>query len=135
MLTLSERLDDQGEVDEGNEEQIQLVEAAEDTAESFEPEKQSFDLIQGFTRVDFGGTTGMKPKSNASCRVASPSYARSMMRWQPSGSFWNRAQQFAPLRRIVRLPGREGKPYGAPSTRGNQMNFGAPSAPTLADGL
>ena len=34
----------------------------------------------GATRLGWGGTTGMYPRSTASCRVSSPSYARSISR-------------------------------------------------------
>ena len=55
----------------------------------------------GVRRLCLGGTTGTYPKSTASCRVSSPSYARSINRWtecgirpkrcsnlRPSGASW-----------------------------------------------
>ena len=49
--------------------------------------------------------------------------------------FANRAQQRPTLRSIVSFARRERETYRAPSTRGNHMNFGAPTASGLADGL
>ena len=40
----------------------------------------------GVTRFCLGGTTGMKPRSSASCRVSSPSYARSISRCSGQGA-------------------------------------------------
>ena len=56
-------------MDEGNEDDIELIESGEDAAKSLEPSEQSFDLValsvhstvvsQGDKRFALGGTTGM----------------------------------------------------------------------------
>ncbi len=82
MLTLSQSLDDQGESQETQEQDVQLFEAGEDSAEAFEAAEEPLDLIAfavhgfvvlpGLQPIAFlGGTTGIKPeKSSASCRVS-----------------------------------------------------------------
>jgi hypothetical protein len=80
VLTLSKRLDDESKTDESNEDDIELVEAGEDAAEPFEPPEEPLDrmalavdglvICHGSRRLLLGGTTGMNPKSKASCRVS-----------------------------------------------------------------
>jgi hypothetical protein len=52
VLTLSEGLDDQGEVEESEEDDIEFIEAGEDAAEAFESAEEPLDLVafavQGF---------------------------------------------------------------------------------------
>ena len=45
MLTLAKRLDDQREAEKGEEHDIELVEAAEDAAETLEPAEQPLDFV------------------------------------------------------------------------------------------
>lgn len=45
MLTLTKRFDDQGEVDEGHEHHVELVEPGEDPAEAFEAAEEPLDLV------------------------------------------------------------------------------------------
>jgi hypothetical protein len=45
VFTLSKCLDDEGEVEEGEEEYVELFEAGEDSSEAFEPAEEPFDLI------------------------------------------------------------------------------------------
>lgn len=45
MLTLSERFDDEGEGDEGEEDAVQFLEAGEDAAENLQPAEEAFDFI------------------------------------------------------------------------------------------
>jgi len=45
VLTLTEGLDDQGEVEESEEDDIEFVEAREDAAEAFEPAEEPLDLV------------------------------------------------------------------------------------------
>ena len=56
-------------------------------------------------RVCLGGTTGIKPSSSASCRVSSPSYARSINRCNGHAAWPLPAQELAPLGRVVGLAG------------------------------
>ncbi len=45
MLTLAECLDDESEAEESEKDAIEFLEPAEDASVTFEPSKQSFDLI------------------------------------------------------------------------------------------
>ncbi len=45
MLTLSEGLDDQGEIEESQKDDIEFIEAGEDAAETFESAEEPLDLI------------------------------------------------------------------------------------------
>ena len=45
LLTLAQRLNDEREVDKGDEHEIEFVEATEDAAEALEPSEQPLDLI------------------------------------------------------------------------------------------
>ena len=45
MLTLTEGLNDQGEVEESQEDDVEFIEAGEDAAEAFEPAEEPFDLV------------------------------------------------------------------------------------------
>lgn len=45
MLTLSKSLDDYGEVEECKDDNVEFVEAGEDTAESLEPPEEPFNLV------------------------------------------------------------------------------------------
>ena len=45
MFTLTQRFDDEGEVEESEEEDIEFLEAGEDSSEAFEPSEESLDLV------------------------------------------------------------------------------------------
>ena len=45
VFTLSERFDDESEVEEANEQHVEFLEPGEDSAEAFEPSEQPFDLV------------------------------------------------------------------------------------------
>jgi len=45
LLTLAQRLNDGRGIDEGNENQVELVEATEDAAQTLESAKESLDLV------------------------------------------------------------------------------------------
>jgi hypothetical protein len=45
VLTLTEGLDDQGEVEESEEDDIEFIETGEDAAEAFEPAEEPLDLV------------------------------------------------------------------------------------------
>ncbi len=89
---------------------------------------------QGWSRLRFGGTTGVYPSAKANWRVSSPSYARSMSR--QSGAFCL-PRRFSSLRPSGASWAWRGKRerYGRSSIRGNHMNLGGPAAAGLADGL
>ena len=48
MLTLSKGFDDEGEVEEAEEEDIEFLEAGEDSAEAFEPPEEPLDFVALF---------------------------------------------------------------------------------------
>jgi hypothetical protein len=48
VLTLSDCLDDEGEVKEGEEYGVRLFELGEDASEAFEPPEEPFDLVSLF---------------------------------------------------------------------------------------
>jgi hypothetical protein len=83
VFTLAKRFDDEGEVEEPEEEDIEFLEAGENSAEAFESPEEPLDFValfcrersysQGSMRLDFGGTTGIMPRLNTSCLVSSPS--------------------------------------------------------------
>jgi hypothetical protein len=83
VFTLAKRFDDEGEGEEAEEEDIEFLEAGEDSAEAFESPEEPLDFVallvesrsysQGSMRLDFGGTTGIMPKLSTSCLVSSPS--------------------------------------------------------------
>ena len=83
MFTLAKGFDDEGEVEEAEEEDIEFLEAREDSAEAFESPEEPLDFVAllvesavvfpGSMRLDFGGTTGIMPKLSTSCLVSSPS--------------------------------------------------------------
>ena len=45
MLTLTEGLDDESEVEESQKDDVEFIEAGEDAAEAFEPAEEPLDLI------------------------------------------------------------------------------------------
>ena len=48
MFTLTQRFDDEGEVEEAEEEDIEFLEAGEDSAKAFEPSEEPLDLVALF---------------------------------------------------------------------------------------
>jgi hypothetical protein len=83
VFTLAKRFDAEGEVEEAEEEDIEFLEAREDSAEAFESPEEPLDFIalfvesavvsHGSMRLDFGGTTEIMPKLSTSCLVSSSS--------------------------------------------------------------
>ena len=56
MFTLAKRFDDEGEVEEAEEEDIEFLEAGEDSAEAFESPEEWLDLVRAIScgAVDAG---------------------------------------------------------------------------------
>lgn len=132
-------------MDEASEHYIQFLEAGEDTAESFQPPEQSLDLITPpvhnlvvFPRLnpvglgrDYRNET--KVQRQLPCFIPLVGAIHYQMNW-PTG-LAQAAEQLAPLRRIVSLPGGQRKRYSRSSIRGNHMNLGGPPTSGSTDGL
>ena len=83
MFTLTQCFDNEGEVEAAEEEDIEFLEAGEDSAEALESAEETLDLVallvegakysRGSMRLDLGGTTGIMPRLSTSCLVSSPS--------------------------------------------------------------
>ena len=95
---------------------------------------KSLSYCQGARRFRFGGTTGLKPRSRTSWRVASSAYTRSMSR---AGLAAGRVIRFSNLHPagagVVCMAGGEREGNGCSGIRGNHMKSGIPSTPGLAD--
>ena len=83
MLTLSERIDDQNEIDKCEKDDIELFKSGEDASEAFQPAEKPFHFVAflveftvvfpGLSLLDLGGTTGIIPRSSTNCLVSLPS--------------------------------------------------------------
>jgi hypothetical protein len=83
LFALAKGFDDEGEVEEAEEEDIEFLEAREDSAEAFESPEKPLDFVAllvesevvfpGLDAVGLWRTTGIMPKLSTSCLVASPS--------------------------------------------------------------
>ena len=145
MLTLTEGLDDQGEVEESEEDDVEFIEAGEDAAETFESTEESLDLVAfaihgfivlpGLQAIAFGRNDGNEAKvqSQLESFVVLVGAVHQQMQWRGQRS--NAAQQYAAFHRVGGLASREGKGYGRSSIRGNHMNLGGPSAARFSNGL
>ena len=145
MLTLSKGFDDEGEVEEAEEEDIEFLEAGEDSAEAFEPPEEPLDFVALFVEsaVVFPGLDAVglwrNDRDHAQAEHQLPGFVALVGAiHQQRQAFPHRPQfrqQGATFGSIVRMAGRQGEGYGRSSIRGNQMNLGVPSAARLADGL
>ena len=132
-------------MDESGEHDVKFVEARKDAAEAFEPAEESLDLVATAIHrpiilprgksIGVGWHNDGKPKiqSQLAGFVAFVSPVHNQM--TTGGRYAESFEQLASLRRISGLTRREGKTYGAPSIRGNQMNLGAPASARFSDGL
>ena len=145
MFTLAKRFDDEGEVEEAEEEDIEFLEAGEDSAEAFESPEESLDFVAllvesavvfpgldavGLWRNDRDHAQAEHQLSGFVTLVGAIHQQRQAFRHGPQFR-----QQGATFGSIVRMAGRQGEGYGRSSIRGNQMNLGVPAAARLADGL
>ena len=138
MLTLTEGLDDESEVEETQKDDVEFIEAREDAAEAFESAEEPFDLIalavHGF--VVLPGLQAIASGRNHREVAKVQSQLESLVvlvgavqdEMQRCGQRSDAAQKFAAFDRVGGLARRESKRYGRSSIRGNQMNPGGPSA-------
>ena len=150
MLTLTwgletKSLDDEGEVEEGEEHHVELVEAGEDSAESLEPVEESLDLVAAAIEYSIelprlqAGTLGRHDgnpseiQSQLACLIVLIGAVHEQR--QRLGQWPQTAQQLAAMLGVVSLAGRESERYRRSSICGNHMNLGGPSAAGFADRL
>lgn len=143
LFTLSEPIDDEREIDEGEEHHVQFVESGEDTTEAFKATKQAFNFISALVHfavvfpwrktVAFGRNNGNEAKIERELPrfVAFVCLVHKQVQWpiRPSKA----SQQGAPFWCITRLAGRERERYCCSSIRGNHMNLGGPSTSRFSD--
>lgn len=132
-------------MDKGKKHHVEFLEAGEDAAEAFESSKEALDLVASAVHgavvlpsgdaILLGRNDGdvAEVKCQLSGFIAFVGPVHQQVDRPCSGS--QSLQKLASFWRIVRLTGRERKSYGRSSIRGNQMNFGIPSAPGFSDGL
>ena len=145
MFTLPESIDDEREIDEGDEHYIQFVESREDAPEAFKTAEQSFHFVSAFVHFPivfprFKAIALWRNNGNETqiqrqlpCLIAFVGLVHPQVQW-PIG--WPKAlEQGSPLRCITGLSGRKLECYGRSSIRGNHMNLGSPSGSALADSL
>ena len=145
MFTLTESFDDEGEGEEAEEEDIELFEPGEDSAEAFESSEQALDLVAFLVEgaVVFPGFDAIGLRRNHRNHAQAEHQLPGLVALvgpihQHRQAFRHRpklGQQGASFGRVVRIAGRQGEGYRRSSIRGNQMNLGVPSAARLADGL
>jgi hypothetical protein len=145
VLTLSERLDNQGKGEKAQEENIELFEAGENAAEALESSEKAFDLVAlavhravilpGIETIAFGGND----RNIAEIQLQLKSFIaflgfvhdQAQRRRQRTDA----GQQFPPFCRIGCLTRRERKGYSRSRIRGNHMNLCGPSAARFSNGL
>ena len=136
MFTLAKRFDDEGEVEEAEEEDIEFLEAGEDSAEAFESPEESLDFVAFFVegavifpRLDAVGLW-RNHRDHAQAEHQLPGFVALVGAIdQQRQAFPHRPQfrqQGATFGSIVRMAGRQREGYGRSSIRGNQMNLGVP---------
>ena len=144
-VNTTEGLHDEGEVEEGEEHDVALVEAGEDAAEPLEPTEESLDLVAAaiehavvFPRLQaaaLGWHDGnpSKIQSQLACLIVLIGAVHEQR--QRLGQWPQTAQQFAAVLGVMSLTGRESEDYRRSSICGNHMNLGRPSAAGFADRL
>jgi hypothetical protein len=145
VLTLTKSLDDQGEVEESEKDDVEFIEAGEDAAEAFESAEEPLDLValavHGFVvlpgpqAIAFGRNDRDKAKLQSQLEGLVVLVGAVHDEVQRCGQRSDAAQQFAAFDRVGGLARRESKGYGRSSIRGNHMNLGGPSAAGFSDGL
>lgn len=145
MFTLTQCFDDEGEVEEAEEEDIEFLEAGEDSAEALEPAEELLDLVallvEGavvFPRIDAVGL-GWNHRDHAEAEHQQSGFVRFVgpihQHRQALRHGTKFSQQGASFGCVVGVAGGQREGYSRSSIRGNQMNLGVPSATRLADGL
>ena len=132
-------------MDKGEKHHVQLLESGEDSAKALESAKESLDLVAatihgtivlpGGHSVRFRRDDRDIPQIEGQLTGFIPFVGPIHEQVNRPGGGSECLQEFASLRGIVGLTGRQGKRYGRSSIRGNQMNLGIPSASRFADGL
>ncbi len=117
MFTLSKGIGNESEVNEGEEENIEFLEARKDAAETLEPSEQTFNFVTLFIqgavilpRLDMvGRRRDYRNPSQIQDQLAGLVVLVGSVHqhWQPFRKPAQASQQLAPTRRIVRLPWRE----------------------------
>ena len=133
LLTLSKGINDKHKEQESRKHKIKLVEAREDPAKPLLLPEQSFHFIslfvellsysQGSRPFDLGGTTAENIKSTASCRVVSPSSARSIIIGQPGKGQSMPFNQASPSGAAWQLPGDSRKAIAVPASWASRWFF------------
>ena len=145
MLTLSQGLDNQREVEEREENDVEFVEAREDAAKALEPLEETFDLIAfavqsfvilpGIQAIAFGPNHGDIVEFQRQLPDFVVFLGPIHDQMQRLGQWSDAAQQIAPRFGVGGLAGQKRETYRRSSIRGNQVNLGGPSAAGLADSL
>ena len=138
-------LDDESELKESEEHHIELIEPREDAPEALQPTEEPLDFVAAtvqqavvFPRLQAGPTRrNDRNPSKIQRQLAGLIVVISAVhqQWERLGQRPQSGQQIAALGSVVHLAGRESERYRRSSIRGNQMNFGAPSAARFANRL
>jgi hypothetical protein len=145
LLTLSEGIGDQGEMDKRGEHHVERLEAGEDPTKALQAAEQPLDvvapLVDCLAVVPGGESIGLRRNHRGETQIESPLAGLVALvgavhdQVQAPVRAAQRGQQLAAFGRVVRLARRQRERYGRSSIRGNQMNLGGPSAAGLADRL
>src|SRR5258707_13166717 len=127
------------------EEDIEFLEAGEDSAEAFESPEEPLDFIALLVEsaVVFPGLDAVglwwNDRDHAQAEHQLPGFVALVGAIHQQRQAFRHGPQFRQqgptFGSILRMAGRQGEGYGRSSIRGNQMNLGVPSAARLADGL
>ena len=133
MFTLAKRFDNEGEVEEAEEEDIEFLEAGEDSAEAFESPEESLNFVALLvaSAVVFPGLDAVglwwNDRDHAQAKHQLPGFVAFVGAiHQQRLTFPHRPQfrqQGATFGSMVSMAGRQGEGYGRSSIRGNQMNW------------
>lgn len=125
---------------------IQLVKARENSSEAFQAPEQSLNLVSFFVHVPvvFPNTQAIafrgnnrnhtEIKNQLARLIALIGFVHDDLSAFPAAVF-KAFQQFSPFGSVAGLPRRQRKCYSAVVTGCNQMNFGGPTSPRLAERL
>ena len=145
MFTLTKAFDDQSEMDKGKEHYVELLESGKDSAKAFEAAEKPFYFIASSIHdsvvfpsgdsVLFGRDD--RDKSEVQCQLAGFVALVGAVHEQVNRPCCRSqlGQQFSSFGRIVGLTRRKRELYSRSVIRGNQMNFGGPSATRFSDRL
>jgi len=140
-----EGLDDESEVDEGEEHEVEFFESGEDAPESFQSSKEPLYLVSflihrlvvepRFQPVALGrhhrNPAEIQRQLPGFVVLVRPIHDQMQRCWKRADG----TQQLASAAGIGGLARREREAYSRPSIRGNQMNLGGPASARLAKRL